>query len=114
MSTKFFQFLKSYYNPKLLLGTVIGNSALCAYVDTKYGVVKGSPIVEVCTETSHVFYGKTTTYGIDYSKIILGVIPASIIGGPITLPLHIYSLTTNKANQDETNYNECWCGKIKY
>ena len=117
----FRQFIKINYNPKIFLGTIAINTSLSIYCDKKYGktIYQGSPIVEGCKDSSHVFYGNSriTKYGTDLKKIIFEVIPLSIVCGLTSILINIYCHNKQIKNNDFVEqYSEnsgCLCGVLK-
>jgi hypothetical protein len=120
MYNLFRQSIKINYNPKILLGTIAFNTSLSIYCDKKYGkpIYQGSPIIEGCKDSSHVFYGNSriTKYETDLKKIIFEVISSSIICGLISIPINVYfNYNEIKNNDFVEQYSEnsvCLCGAL--
>ncbi len=113
--------IKINYNPKIFLGTIAINTSLSIYCDKKYGktIYQGSPIVEGCKDSSHVFYGNSriTKYGTDLKKIIFEVIPLSIVCGLTSIPINIYchnkQINNNDFVEQHSENSGCLCGVLK-
>ncbi len=109
-----YRFLKLNYSPKVLIGTLCANTVISVYRDKKFGYNTPSPIVEGCSDTTHVFYSTSRNYDINREKLLFNI-PFSMILGIISVPInfHMNIIKGDYSHYSDKDLHGCLCGKIK-